>query len=67
MDPEELVYDLLEARGQPTGRDRRPSAMREAERWIARERHDGTEALRQAMLHYRDVFDVVIGRRPEAA
>jgi hypothetical protein len=64
-DAEELVYNLLAARGHPTGRSHLPESMHEARRWMARERHDGTEALRQAMLHYRRVFEQVIGRRPD--
>jgi len=64
---EDLVYDLLSARGHPTGRSHLPESMHEARRWIARERQDGTEALRQAMLHYRYVFDQIIGRRPGMA
>ena len=61
---EDLVYNVLSARGQPTGREHLPESMHEARRWIARERQDGTEALRQAMLHYRRVFEDVIGHRP---
>jgi hypothetical protein len=64
---EELVYNLLEARGQPTGRAHLPESMHEARRWAAREKHEGTEALRQAMLHYRLVFEQIIGRRPGMA
>src|SRR5436305_1955289 len=64
---EDLVYNLLAARGHPTGRAHLPDSMHEARRWVARERRDGTEALRQAMLHYRNVFDQVIGRRPGVA
>jgi hypothetical protein len=64
---EDLVYSLLSTRGQPTGGNHLPDSMHEARRWIARERRDGTEALRQAMLHYRRVFDDVIGRRPGMA
>ena len=64
-DAEDLVYNLLAARGHPTGRSHLPESMHEARRWIAREKHDGTEALRQAMLHYRYVFEQVLGRRPE--
>lgn len=62
---EDLVYNLLAARGHPTGRTHLPESMHEARRWIAREKHDGTEALRQAMLQYRYVFEQVIGRRPD--
>ena len=64
-DAEELVYKLLDARGHPTGSSHLPQPMHEARRWMAREKRDGTEALRQAMLHYRRVFEQVIGRRPE--
>lgn len=60
---EDLVYNVLSARGQPTGREHLPESMHEARRWIARERRDGTEALRQAMLHYRRVFDDLLGHR----
>jgi len=64
---EDLVYNLLAARGHPTGRSRLPESMHEARRWMAREKHEGTEALRQAMLHYRYVFEQIIGRRPGVA
>jgi hypothetical protein len=55
-----------EARGHPTTGDRLPPSMHEARRWIARERQDGTDALRQAMLNYRKAFDSVLGSRPAA-
>jgi hypothetical protein len=61
---EDLVYNLLAARGHPTNLERLPEPMIEARRWTAREPEDGTTALRQAMLHYRIVFDRIIGRRP---
>src|SRR5258706_9211083 len=61
---EDLVYNLLAARGHPTTRDRLPASMHEAKRWSEREREDGTEALRQTILHYRIVFENVLGRRP---
>src|SRR5258706_15921751 len=61
---EDLVYNLLVARGHPTTRDRLPASLHEAKRWSEREREDGTEALRQTMLHYRIVFENVLGRRP---
>src|SRR5438309_10549310 len=64
---EDLVYNLLAARGHPTGRSHLPESMHEARRWMSREKHEGTEALRQAMLHYRNVFDHGIGRRPGVA
>jgi len=64
---ENLVYNLLAARGHPTGRARLPESMHEARRWMAREKHEGTEALRQAMPHYRYVFEQIIGRRPGVA
>jgi hypothetical protein len=62
---EDLVYNLLVARGHPTASNRLPGPMHEAQGWIAREGNDGTEALRQAMLHYRLAFEQVIGRRPD--
>lgn len=62
---EDLVYNMLVARGHPTASDRLPESMHEARRWIAREGNDGTEALRQAMMLYRRAFEQVIGRRPE--
>src|SRR5205823_3990198 len=61
---EDLVYNVLVARGHPTTVNRLPESIHEARRWIAREREDGTDALRQAMLHYRKVFNSVLGRRP---
>ena len=61
---EDLVYNLLAARGHPTTGGRLPASMHEARRWSEREREDGTEALRQMMLHYRIVFENVLGRRP---
>ena len=63
-----LVMSLLSARGQPLDHARLP-------RWIQRARHDAaaaaggrqrdrTEAMRQVLLQYRDVFDHVLGPRP---
>jgi hypothetical protein len=63
---EALLYNVLAARGHPTTGDRLPPSMHEARRWIARERQDGTDALRQAMLNYRKAFDSVLGSRPAA-
>jgi hypothetical protein len=57
-----LVLSLLVERGHPVERDRLPSRVRDARRWLELEGKDGTEALRQAMLHYEIVFNRMIGR-----
>jgi len=59
-----LVLSLLRERGRPVRHDQFPKPIREARRWIASESTNGTEALRQAMLHYRSIFTQSIGRRP---
>jgi hypothetical protein len=59
-----LVLSLLSERGRPVQHDRFPKPIREARRCIASESTNGTEALRQAMLHYRSIFTEAIGRRP---
>lgn len=62
-----LVVALLRERGYPVARGMVPKPVREARRWFARENSSGTEALRQAMLHYRSIFTQSIGRRPPEA
>jgi len=59
-----LVLSLLRERGRPVQHDQFPKPIREARRCIERERSNGTESLRQAMLHYRSIFTQSIGRRP---
>ena len=59
-----LVISLLGERGRPVQHDRLPKPIQEARRCVARESTDGTEALRQAMLHYRAIFTQSIGSRP---
>lgn len=59
-----LVVSLLRERGQPVLHERVPKPIQEARHWTARENRNGTEALRQAMLHYRSMFTRSIGRRP---
>lgn len=59
-----LVLLLLRERGQPVHHERVPKPIKEARRWMSRENSSGTEALRQAMLHYRSIFTRSIGRRP---
>jgi hypothetical protein len=59
-----LVLSLLREQGRPVQHDQFPKPIREARRWIASENTSGTEALRQAMLHYRSIFTQSIGRRP---
>jgi hypothetical protein len=59
-----LVLSLLRERGHQVQYDRVPKPIREARHWLARENTNGTEALRQAMLHYRSIFTRSIGRRP---
>jgi hypothetical protein len=59
-----LVLLLLSERGRPVRHDQFPEPIREARRWMSREGTNGTEALRQAMLHYRSIFTRSIGRRP---
>jgi hypothetical protein len=41
-----------------------PKPIRQARQWTAAESTNGTEALRQAMLHYRSILTQSIGRRP---
>jgi hypothetical protein len=59
-----LVVSLLRQRGRPVQHDRLPKPIRHARQWVAAESTNGTEALRQAMLHYRSIFIQTIGRRP---
>lgn len=59
-----LVVSLLRERGRPVLHERLPKPILEARRWTAHENKTGTEALRQAMLHYRSMFTRSIGRRP---
>lgn len=60
-----LILSLLRERGRPVLHGRVPQPIRDARRWMALERSNGTEALRQAMLHYRSIFARSIGSRPE--
>ena len=61
-----LVLSLLHERGRPVQHDQFPKPIQEARRCIASERTNGTEAMRQAMLHYRSIFTQSIGsRQPE--
>lgn len=59
-----LVLSLLRERGRPVRQNHLPKPIRNARQWIAAESTNGTEALRQAMLHYRSIFTQSIGRRP---
>jgi hypothetical protein len=64
-----LVMSLLREKGHPLDDERLPGRMLEARRKrIKGLKHGGTEALRQSILHYRAVFEDVIGsgarRRP---
>ena len=59
-----LVLSVLRERGRPVQHGQFPKPIREARRCIASESTNGTEALRQAMLHYRSIFTQSIGRRP---
>ncbi len=59
-----LVVSLLRERGRPVRHDQLPRPILEARHCLARERTNGTEALRQAMLHYRSIFTRSIGHRP---
>jgi phosphoenolpyruvate-protein kinase (PTS system EI component) len=59
-----LVVAMLRARGQVIRDDRLPGRLLDARKWLAREHSHGTEALRQAMLHYSVAFDHGLGRRP---
>lgn len=61
-----LVLSLLRERGWPAHQEKVPKPIRQARQWLARENSNGTEALRQAMLHYRSIFTRSIGRRPTA-
>lgn len=58
-----LVLSVLMERGHPVREDRLPGAVLKARRWLARERSQGTEALRQAMLQYESLFTKMLGRR----
>jgi hypothetical protein len=60
-----LVVALLRERGRPVRHEHLPGPILEARRWVVRESTNGTEALRQAMLHYRSIFTRSIGRRPQ--
>ena len=60
-----IVLSLLRERGRPVRQDRLPRSVAEARGWLAREGTSGTEALRQAMLHYRVIFEGTIGRHPQ--
>ncbi|HVH62464.1 MAG TPA: hypothetical protein VNA65_02575 [Candidatus Dormibacteraeota bacterium] len=72
-----LVSSMLRARGHSLDYQRLPSSLRDARRKrINGEEHHETEALRQALIRYRDAFDESIGappreqtagRRPEMA
>jgi hypothetical protein len=59
-----LVVSLLRQRGRPVQHDQLPKPIRQARQWTAAQSSNGTEALRQAMLHYRSIFTQSIGRRP---
>lgn len=59
-----LVISLLREQGRPVQHDQVPKPIQEARHCRARESTNGTEALRQAMLHYRSMFTQSIGRRP---
>jgi hypothetical protein len=59
-----LVLSLLRQRGRPVQHEQLPKPIRNARHWVAAESTNGTEALRQAMLHYRSIFVETIGRRP---
>jgi hypothetical protein len=58
-----LVLSVLMERGHPVRDDALPAGLRKARRWLALEGSDGTEALRQAMLHYRTVLNQMVGPR----
>ena len=59
-----LVMSLLRERGHPLDHERLPGQMREARRKrIKGLEPDGTEALRQSILHYRAVFQQMISSR----
>jgi hypothetical protein len=68
--PREAAYEadaplvsLLVERGHPVAGDRLPGRIEDARRWLELEGKEGTEALRQAMLHYEIVFNRMIGGR----
>jgi hypothetical protein len=58
-----LVLSLLAERGHPVESNRLPGRMKDARRWLELKGKNGTEALRQAMLHYQIVFNRMIGGR----
>lgn len=63
-----LLMSLLSARGQPLDHTHLPPEMQRARSEAAAaadgRQRDRTEAMRQVLLHYRDVFDQVLGPRP---
>lgn len=66
-----LVMSLLSARGHPLDHARLPREMQEARHEAALAANgrvrDRTEAMRQVLLRYRDVFQRMIGPRPRRA
>jgi hypothetical protein len=65
-----LVLSLLSARGHPLDHARLPREMRQARHEAAaavRRSRDKTEAMRQALLQYRKVFERMLGPRPRQA
>jgi hypothetical protein len=65
QEADSLVLSLLKDRGHPVHGDRLPARVRTARGWLSRDADDGTEALRQAMLHYQQEFERMIGRRKQ--
>lgn len=66
-----LVISLLSARGHPLDHARLPLEMQRARHEAAAaangRQRDRTEAMRQVLLHYREVFDQMLGPRPRPA
>ena len=62
-----LMVSLLRERGHSMRGDRLPYRLRNAREWLSRESTDGTEAVRRAMLYYREQFNRTIGKRPSEA
>jgi hypothetical protein len=61
---ENLVLAVLGERGHPLDRERIRAQVEQARAArAADDGRDGTEHIRQAMLHYRGVFDQLVGRK----
>lgn len=63
-DADSLIISLLRERGHSLEPNRLPAEVHQARREAATPRAEGpTEALRQAMLHYRRVVELMVGSK----